>query len=162
MGLQIGDHTSFHRWERRAQRVGTALVIVLLGLALLGLTGGSGLLSTAVAGDPDRAPVVTYQRFVHREGYHLLTLTVAGHLVAGDSLDVQVAGRWLDRVDLQSITPLPVAQIRDQEGEAWRLPSRPGATLTLSVYYRPDTVGLLRGWARTAGGTTVFDQFVYP
>lgn len=160
--VHMGDDARFHHREQVVRRTGTALVVTVLALSLLGMVGGSGWVSSTTTADSGRGIMVAHNRFLHRDAATELRVTVAGRLVDAGSIDLALARQWVERVDVRGVTPQPFAQIQAADGLVWRLPTRPGAALTVTVRYRPDDVGPLHGWARVAGATASFDQFVYP
>jgi hypothetical protein len=144
-----------------AQMAGVALVLAVLAASLLGMAGGAGPLSTTTAGD-EALLQVRFQRFVHSEADETISVVVDGRLVTGDTVDLVLAHRWVDAVDVEGITPQPSEEIPTRDGLVLRLPAEPGAEVTVRINYRVNELGSLGGEVRVPGAQVSFRQFVYP
>jgi hypothetical protein len=160
--LQVEQHDAFQRQEWRAQRVGWLMMALLVLAALTGLLGGPGPLSWTTATGADGALQVEYQRLGHFEADEVVTVTVASAAVTGDSVDVELAGGWLQAVDVRGITPEPREQLATPYGLRLTFATEPGAELSVQMTYRPAAIGNLYGGVRLEGETVGFGQFVYP
>jgi hypothetical protein len=161
--LELEEDFAFQRREWAWERVGWAVILLVLLAALLGLFG-VGPLSWAVTGDAGAPLRLEYERFGHHEG----PTTLRVHLGPGVGSE-GTAHIWLDRdylegVQVESVTPEPEAvevgpdrltyifQIAD--------PSRPTG---VTFYLRMGQIGLRTGRVGLGDEPPLsFRQFVYP
>jgi hypothetical protein len=162
MGLQVEQHDAFQRREWAAQRIGWVLMALLVLAGLLGLLGGPGVLSSSTATGADGALQVEYQRLGHLEADDVVNVTVAPDAVTGDSVDVDLAGSWVQAMDIDGITPEPQEQVTTPYGLRLTFATEPGTELAIQIAFRADDVGSIDGELRFEDETVAFDQFVYP
>ena len=102
--LQIDEDRDFQRREWRYQRIGIALLFLLVLAAILGLTGMGGVLARGEAGDAGGALHVDYDRFVRRGSFSKVNL----HLrTTPGAVRFWVGAPYFDRVQIDSIAPEP-------------------------------------------------------
>jgi hypothetical protein len=162
VGLQLSQHDAFQRREWRAERIGWVLMALLVVAALIGLLGGPGPLSWTTARGADGLLQVEYQRFSHLEADDLLTVRLAPDAITSDSVHVELAGSWMQSVDITGITPEPQEQITTPYGARLAFATEPGAELSVQIAFRADEMGTIDGGVRFEGETVAFGQFVYP
>lgn len=162
MGLQVEQHDDFQRREWTAERVGWVLMALLVLAASAGLLGGPGPFSWTTATGADGALEVEYQRFGHVEADDVVSITVAPEAVTNDSVEVELADRWVQAVDISAITPEPKEQLSTPYGLRLTFATEPGARLSVQVAYRAAAIGGVDGGVRLDDETVAFDQFVYP
>ena len=162
--LEIEENPAFHRRDWRAQRLGWALLALVVLMALLG-GFGRGILARGVALSPDRTFRVRYERLVRRHAPARLEFTLAPGLAASDGL-VRI---WLDRryaadvriTDVQpepaqvSVTPaLLIYSFAVADG---------GQPVTVTFGIEHHRVGRSRSRAGVLPqGVVTLGQFVYP
>jgi hypothetical protein len=106
--LEIDEDLSFQRREWRVQRGGWVVMAVLILLALLGLTG-RGPISQATAGDRDDPFWIEYARIARFEAPAEIRFHARPDAIANGQLEVWVATGFLDRVQIEAISPEPEA-----------------------------------------------------
>jgi hypothetical protein len=160
--LEINQDLRFQRRIWALQRIGWAVMalVVLVGLVRL---LGTGPLSSATAGE-EEAPlfVEEYERFAR----YMLPTTLRVRL---DPIGQGEARLWVDRGYLESVRPQTVTPEPDSveagpDGFTYVFkvndPNRP-TVVTFDL--QPETIGRLEGRVGLEGGERVeFEQFVYP
>lgn len=158
--LEIDQDMPFQERMWRAQRVGWAIMALLLVAALLGAFG-TGLLSRATA---ESGPLqVQYDRFVRFESPAQLEVRVAPG-AAGDDVRVTLSHEYLRHLLVEHITPQP-EQVLDGGGRLTYVFALAGAgePAEITFHLRPERPGLLHAQVGlTDGQPTSFTQFVYP
>jgi hypothetical protein len=162
--MEVKQDLEFQRREWVAQRVGWALMALVVLAGLLGLLGSGGPLSNASAHDEDGAVRVEYERFLHRHS----PTTLRAHVAAGVAEKGEVR-LWLDleylaRGELQRVTPEParVEAGPDRHTFVFRMADADRPT-TVTFHFEADRPGPLAG--RVGAGDREparFRQFVYP
>lgn len=162
--LEIITNERYLRGEWRAQRVGWALLALLIGVSLTGLLGGYGPLNqrTLPAG---RGVELEVERVVRHSGEARLSLHVPAAVVPGETFEVWVDRSWWQGMSLET-NPMPEPESTRVSGDRVVFefaaadpdaPSRVEFTLT------PDTMWLRRGAAGLVDGPSVsFTQLVLP
>ncbi|GAA2511409.1 hypothetical protein [Pilimelia columellifera] len=161
MGLEAHRDRRFRHRERRAQLVGIWLVAALLVAGVLGLFGATGPLSARVVGSADRMLSVEYQRFPHQHAETSIRVTVPDEAVRSDRTAVGLSASWMDATQVSSVSPEAVEQIVGADGIWLALATTPGASLTLTINYRPTDAGSRPGWVQVGTSRAAFHQFVY-
>ena len=103
--LEIEEDINFQRKEWAFQRIGVAVLFLLVLAALLGLTGMGGPASHAEAGERGGPLFVEYERFVRRGAKARMTL----HFRSDPPGFIQfwVSAPYLDDVIVNSVAPIP-------------------------------------------------------
>jgi hypothetical protein len=160
--LEINQDLRFQRRMWALQRIGWAVMALVVLVGLLGLFG-TGPLSSATAGQEEGPLFVEeYERFVRFR----IPTTLQVRL---DPLGTGEARLWLDReylegVQLQTVTPEPDSVEAGPDGFTYVFkvndPNRP---TSVTFHLQPETIGRLEGRVVLDGGEPVdFEQFVYP
>lgn len=158
-GLEINEDLRQERREWIVQRLVWPLLYLLLGAIALGLFG-DGPLSKTVEGAEGAPLRIEYERFMRHRSPDTLRVTA---LPAGDRLAVSIDRRYLQRIAIDQIEPLPERVIAG--ADATRFIFQAGSPQALEVLFtiRPDRVGGAEGWIAANGGQPLhFSQFVYP
>jgi hypothetical protein len=165
--LEVDQDLEFQRREWLAERIGWAVMALLVLAALLGLFG-TGPLTRATAGDRAGPLWIEYERFNRL----LAPSTLRVHLGAGAALGGE-ARVWLDRrylesIQLQRVMPQPdgVEAAPDRMVFVFRV-AEPDQPTAITFSFKPEHVGSLPGRAGLAGAAPSdqplrFRQFVYP
>jgi hypothetical protein len=157
---EVDEDPAFQQRDWRVQRVGWAVLAMILAAGLAGLFG-SGPLSNATvsAGDALR---VQYERFVRHGGQTALTVRVAS--VEPGPLQVTIGREYLAAFHVRQILPAPV---RVQAGDSdlvytFEGPGQPGP-VELKFFMQPESLGSHAGRLSAGRGATVtLRQFTYP
>jgi hypothetical protein len=164
-GLEIDQDLDFQRRSWIVQRIGWALMFLIVLAAVLGLLG-PGRLSHGRADAPG-AMSVEYQRLSLYETPDTLTVRLEPAVTAQDTVRVALDRGFLDSAKMTSVLPPPVRV----EAAAGRLVyvfavAERGTPMTITFGFEPQVIGPRRGVVALegapAGGSVTFRQFVYP
>lgn len=161
--LEIYQDLRFQEREWTVQRVGWALMLLVILLALLGLFG-TGPISTGNAEAGDGAIAAGYERFVRHDGRTTLTLEVDGSQAIEGELRVWLTSDYLAAVQIEQVSPQPSETIADGDRLVYVFPiDDTASSLTVSFSLRPQDMGWLSGEAGVPDGPTVsWNQLSYP
>ena len=104
--LQIAEDLEFQRKEWRFERIGWALMALVLLAALLGLLG-PGPLSNATAGEEGGALWAKYQRFAHRSALTRLEVYAGPNTAQEGQLRLWVSRETIGVNEVRGIQPEP-------------------------------------------------------
>lgn len=161
LSLQVEEHDVFQRREWTALRIGWALMALFVVAALVGLLGRGPFSWSSATGREGRLQV-EYQHFTHLEADDRVTAVVAAEAVTGDSVDFELAGSWVQSMDISGITPEPEEQVATPYGVRLTFATEPGTELSVGITFRAGEIGRVDGGVLFEGETVPFDQFVYP
>ncbi|MBA4862786.1 hypothetical protein H1V43_15555 [Streptomyces sp. PSKA54] len=162
-GLEIQEAEAFHHKEEVFERFGWAGMTALIAAGLLGLLGGRGPLTSAVATTPSHAVTVKYHRFERHTARTDLTIIAGAPAVREGQVVLTLSPEWVDSTDIQQVTPQPDVWQRGTEGLRLAFTAGP-APVTVEISYRPDGIGPKSGTVteNNTGARISFGQFVYP
>jgi hypothetical protein len=113
--LDIDQDLEFQRREWKVQRIGWALMLLVI-LAALGGLFGRGPLSRAVAGRPGDPLRVEYDRFVRRHSSQSLTLLLSPDAVNAGEARIHVDSALIAGLEIRHLTPAPERQEATPDG----------------------------------------------
>jgi hypothetical protein len=142
-GLRFDE--TFQRREWRAQRAGWAVLALLVGAALAGLTGGSGPFARARLGGAQGSLEVEHERIARR--LRDSEVTVRARAAAPGRLVLRVDRSLFDDFALERVVPTPAAVAA--ESEALRFEFALAAAGAIEIDFA------LRGRRAGAGRATV-------
>src|SRR5688572_4056504 len=158
----IPQDLPFHRRLWMVQRIGWALALIVIALALGGLFGG-GPLSSVRAGDPSLT--VEYDRFIRRDSP--TEIRIDAQPSADDEVRIAFASDYIHALRIDSIVPYPqrTETIAEDVVFVFRIaPQTPSARITINAM--PLNIGPLQGSVRIAGKANApsipLDQFAWP
>lgn len=162
--IEISQDLGFQRRTWRIQRVGWAVMVLLIVAALIGLFG-RGPASSAHLGSPETPLAAEYERFVRLDAPETLTIYVRAPALRADSTaDIWIDRTWLAGNELRSITPDPdrTTAGADRMIYTFRLdPSSLPARITYDLDSR--SFGRIAGRVGLVSGPSwTFSQFGYP
>jgi hypothetical protein len=159
--LQVTQDPVFQRREWRVQRVGRALMALVVAGGLLGLFGG-GPLSRATVTDGGGLRV-DYGRFERVQAPTALRIHVHPRAVSDGRAEVWVDRDYLLDGQVVGVDPAPVASATGADRLVYVFdvadPTRP---VVVTIHLRLQHAGLRAGRIGVAGGTVSFRQLVYP
>lgn len=139
--LEIDQDLSFERREYVVQRIGRAAMVLIVVAALLGYAG-TGPLSLTQTESSTGSLGVIYERFGRRGHSTDITLHVDGSVAENGEIDVWVSSDYLDRMQLDGITPQPDQAASADEGVVYTfLVDEPGDPLTVNFNLTIDAMG---------------------
>ena len=151
-GLEIDEDLVFQRSEWVWQRIGIAVVVLVVAAALLGLTGMGGPLSHVEAADPGGAVRLEYDRFVRRGA----AATVKLHLRTRADAPARfwISSRYFEHAAIESFTPQADTVSAEEGRHVYTLHSgAPDLTVTVELQHR--TVGRIDGEVGLVDGPSV-------
>lgn len=164
MGLDVERDERFQRREWKWQRGGTILLVVVVVAALAGLLG-TGPLSWTERDSPDGVVTAAFDRLTHHEADDTMTLAFGPEAVSDGTVTVELTGTWPGGVDIQGISPQPVEQ-RAVPGGLVLVVAVDDVDrvdrVEVTVGFRAQAYGPLRGEVTVAGRSVAFSQFVLP
>lgn len=160
MDLEVKQDDRFQRREWRIERVGWTLLGLFVAAGLVGLLG-AGPFSWATNRSPQGLVQVSFQRVTHHESDDSITITVDPEAIENGTVLVELTGSWVSGVDRQATTPQPTTESAIPEGVALEIPARPGEA-TMTITFRAQRYGALRGDLTVNGDQVSFTQFVLP
>lgn len=154
---------TFQFWEWRCQRCGWAVWAAVLVAAAVGLLG-SGPLSRQTLTSDNGSLSVEYDRWVQYHHPTSVVFRAAIHSPAKTPLELAVGGTWLNRIDIQDISPRPEHVVLSGREQLFlfRLEGKP-TTPTIRFRIQFDEYGHSEATVRVNGDAPLqFQQFVYP
>lgn len=159
--LEIAEDLHYQRRAWTIQRIGRAVMALIIAAALAGLIG-TGPLSSAVA---HSGPLhVAYHRFERLNAPGLLSIRVAGNVAAGNQIRIWLDRDYVDSLQVQQITPQPAQTLVGANRLIYVFDVAAGNRQTVIVFdLRFQAFGLHHGRVGLVGGPVAsFRQFVYP
>lgn len=162
--LELDEDMHVQRREWAVQRIGWAVMLLVVILGVVGLFG-TGPISTGSTEAGDGALAAGYQRFIRHDGRTSLSFTVAGNLAnESNEIELWLPTSYLEAVEVQGISPQPA----ESKGAGDRTifvfsVDDPSSSIDVEFSLRPRDMGRLHGEAGVTDGPTVrFDQISYP
>ena len=163
-GFEVDQDLAFQRRQWRAERVGWAVMALVILAALAGLLG-PGPLNEATAGEPGDPVSVEYQRFPRHAAPEMLVKVNLGPDATRDrEVRLWVDRTYVDHFRIERIEPEPerVEAGADRLTYVFRV-SEPGRPTAVQFHMEPDGYGRQHARLGLDGGPEVaFTQFVYP
>lgn len=161
--LELAQDLAFQRQQWRVQRIAWAGMAVLVLAALLGLFG-RGPLSRTSASTAGVPLTIDYDRFVRAGDRTDLVLHLGPGSADGPRLRCWLASDYLDRLQLEQITPRPEAIEVGPSRHVFVFLRTDGEEQARVVFhFQPTRMGPLSGRAGCGDGPeVVFSQFCYP
>lgn len=165
--VELAQALAFHRRELRAERIGWAVMLLIVLLALLGLFG-SGPLSKHRVQTADGGLQVKYNRFARYLAPTELRLTFSPAAVKDARVHVWLSRAYLQHMEIQKIIPEPDSVQLEGKRLTYTFKvlqnSQPGEIL---FELESEAIGRLRGAAGLAGPAgknqeVAFTTFIYP
>jgi hypothetical protein len=162
VGLQIDEHAAWDRADWLIQRVGWAVLAVIVALGLLGLFG-NGLLTEATVGSQSEGLWMEYPRVVRLGAPVTIDVHVDGRFVEGGEVTISLSEGYLDSVRLEGISPEPDSVTTRQDVIEYMFRVEGGGGVAVAFYVKAQELGSMSGTVAVAGGGSErFRQFVLP
>jgi hypothetical protein len=157
--IEIEDEIAFQKKDWQAQRIGWAIMLLLILLALLGVFGGNGILSDVQAETDGLA--VHFERFGRYKMSGQLQFDAEG---SGDVVRLWIDSSYLENVEIESISPQPELVESAPDRQIYLFPiTQSGEPISITFYIKPERPGVLNGKAGIEGGSSLdFTQLIYP
>jgi hypothetical protein len=145
--IQLGEDMAFQRREWALQRVGWALMGLVVVAAILGFTGGPGALNSAKwEGDGIRVEGRRVER--HHRPTEMLV-----HIGKSGRVEFWIEGDFLQRMKVEQVVPEPVEMRR--AGERLVMVLEMGSGGDVKLHIEPDGMGRSRARMGVVGGGEV-------
>lgn len=161
--LEIQQDLAFQERMWQVQRVGWVIMALLLLAAALGLLG-RGWLSRTTLGEAGDLMWIEYDRFAHLKADMTLDVHLNGSAGAGNEARLWLDRSYLERVQIERITPQPdsVEVTGERLTYVFKV-SEAGEPVDVTFSLQPTDFGWLEGQVGLPDGPTLdFGQFVYP
>jgi hypothetical protein len=161
--LDIQQDESFQKSEWQIQRVGWATWAAIVIAALAGLLG-TGPLSHANSSASDGSLSIQYDRFLHYHQPTAIEVLVNSRGAGGEPLRLKLSRSFLDRIQMLRIEPEPEEQSVATDGVIYAFTQDGAPELSKVLFhFEYEKFGKTKGSVeRVGGGSTSFQQFVYP
>ena len=160
--LEINQDLNVQARMWRIQRVGWAIMLVIVLLALTGLFG-RGPASETMAGNINGPLWVEYERFGRYQSPSTLRIHLQPVTSPGPR-QVWISNSYLSGVEIQQIVPDPMVTKMSDDGLLFEVGTAGKAEAgVLTLYLQFQQMGVLAGDVRSPGHTPVhISTFVYP
>lgn len=161
--IEIDEDRTHQRVEWRIERVGWALMALLVLAAALGLLG-DGPLGEARASRGEGLDV-EFDRLQRAAAPTEYRFSVDPVLAGGGTLRLRLDASLLDEIELQSIVPEPVSVAAGPGYTEFEfaIDGTGGAPARIAFRFQPTTFGPVQGKASVPGARPLaLDHFVYP
>ncbi len=160
--LEIDEDLEFQGREWRVQRVLWVGCVLVLVLGLVGVFGG-GPISSVDHASGDDSVSVEYHRFVRHDGRASLRFRVDASHASDQEVAVWIDQRFLDRVQIESVSPQPASMQSDGDRMTWVFEIPEGSEVMNATFaYRPQHIGRIPGEGGSGESTVDIGQFAYP
>jgi hypothetical protein len=160
--MQLPQDMKFQRREWAAQRVGIALMVLILIAGALGAFG-DGPLSRSRQTDRGGHLTIRFERFARLQAAHSVRIEADPVLAVEGRVRIGIEASLLENQELRSITPAPLAT---EAGDAEHVFIYPvpasGARVSITLHLLPLRAGTIRGAVAVGEATVGVAQFVYP
>jgi hypothetical protein len=160
--LEISDDPKFTQMSWKAERIGWLGLAAVILAGMLGLLG-TGLFSSATAGEAGAPLRVDFERFGHVEADDRLTITFRPRVHDGVA-SLWIEDRYLDHVEIREIVPPPTRIELQHDRKVYSFPAAEG-TDTVQVWFdiTYKKAGRLAGRFGASDAPPVeLRQFIYP
>ena len=159
----FGEDWGFQVREWRLERIGWAVMVVIIVAALSGVLGGGGLVARTTVADAAGSTEVRYARFARYASPTTLHINLAAS-ASGRPIRLRVSDRYLSEMNVRAITPLPTSTaIADRQHVFVFERSAQPTSATIRFELEPTAVGRHLGWiAVDEAAPLSFTQFIYP
>jgi hypothetical protein len=154
-GLELDQDMPFQERAWRAERIAWIVLTLIVVAALIGLFG-TGPLSSTTAGNAESGLTASYERFVRHDGQSSLELQVSPDQASEGQVEVWLSAGYLEDIELQQLSPQPDEVRTDGERDIFVfLVDDPASPISITLLFRPDTMGRISGDIGVVDGPTV-------
>ncbi len=161
--IEINEDLDFEKRFWIIQRVGWAVLILIILLALLGFFG-DGVLSNAKAGQENAGVWLDYPQFARYKNQFRIAVHVETAAINENEIPIRLNRSYLDRARVDGISPAPDNERSSYEWITYLFTrQQEDSSLTVYFYVTPFRAGVLPGMLQSPDGRPVnFSQFVFP
>ena len=160
--LEINEDPAFQQRDWRIQRVGWAILALIIAVALAGLLGPGPLSGTMVSSG--KTLEVEYQRFLRHGSQSELLVKVDDEEQTAGEVRIAISRDYLDALDLQQVTPSPILVQAAGQSVVYVFARVAGSgPMQVKFAFEPDKLGAHSGRIAVAEDSRVLiRQFTYP
>lgn len=161
--LEIDEDPAFQEREWKVERIGWAVLGVVILLAVSGLFG-HGPISWTSASTDDGSLEVAFERFGRRGGSQDLVITAAASAADGGQWQIDISLGYSQDIDIDSITPEPESAEAVEGAIRYTfVQADPGVDLDVTFSVTPDGMWNTTGEVSFPAGPSVrIRQFWFP
>jgi hypothetical protein len=158
--LELPTDARFQRWEWRIQRIGWAIAIFVMVLAMLGFLG-PGFAAFRKRSNADDSLTLRYDRFAR---HHCPGVIEAAIVLMQDRFEIELTDTILQEVRIERIEPPPLGNRLTEDGVAYLFEKNHGGDeVRVRFHVNYEHFGEIEGVVRLSNGEPVtLRQFVYP
>src|SRR5215212_2778944 len=166
--LEVAEDLRAQRRNWAFAAVGSAVMVMVALVGLLGLFGGAGPLSHAtVGGQKDTLYIQEYERFLRFGKPTTLHVSLdTAQAVEGGEIRLWLNREYLRSIQVQEVDPQPDTAEATPERLVYIFNAKEGSKdrpTEITFELEPDEMGTLAGRVGLDGGASqTFEQFVYP
>ena len=161
--LELNQDLDFQRRSWKVQRVAWVLMALFVLVAVLGLLGGGGPLSSTTGGSEADGLRIEYDRFL-RQGKPS-SFDIRAQAAEGENqLRLWIERSYLSSFQLEQIVPEPSQTETHSEQLIFTFDlTQPGDSIELNFELRPERVGSISGKVGIEDGPALeINHFIYP
>jgi len=156
------DDIGFQRKEWTAQRVGWALLALLVVASLAGVFGAGPLSETTASAD-DGTVEVAYERFIRNVGTTTMTVSLGAAAVDDGKAQLYIARDLMEGWRIQNVSPAPSTESSSEDWLIYEFDVLGDTPPEVKFLYRGDGFGRHAGAIRAGTGSPVqLWQWIYP
>lgn len=162
-GIQIDEDVAFQRRFRVVQRIGLAVMGLVLAAALLGLLGAAGPLCDGAAQSDGLS--VRYPRFGRRLTPSMLEVRVDPSQVRGSVVSLWISAGYLEAMAPARVSPRPRTVAAHGDRALYTFDASRNAPTAIRICFELEPRALLRHAGRVglvSGGELPVATFIYP
>lgn len=161
--LELNQDLDFQRRSWKVQRIGWALMALVVVAAALGLLGGSGLLSDTIIGSETDELQIRYHRFL-RQGKPVTLDIQAWPADDEKQVKIQLDRDYLNHFKLDQVVPEPSQTEAHSETLIFTFDlAQPGDSVEIKFDMRPEFSGAVSGHVGIENGPSLeISHFVLP
>lgn len=145
----------------RLERVGWAIVALIVVLALAGVFG-SGPVSWTSSTSSGGGIVLDHQRAIGHNADQQVTLHLGATTVREGKVEVELSGDWVHAVRVDAVTPEPSAQRTLPDGVLLEFEAGSTSSTVVTLYYRAFRYGSQEAEIAVGDDRLDFTQWVLP
>jgi hypothetical protein len=160
--LEIEEDMAFQRRNWLAERIGWAIMALVLVAAALGAFA-VGPLSWTTARDAAGTLVVEYERMQRQSAPATVKVRIAPQAVTAEGVTIEVDEAFADAFKITEIRPQPAQSMAVANGMRFRFDAAPNEPATIYFHLSPENVGFATPHLGLGGRDRVaLPTFIYP
>lgn len=160
--LEVEEDMAFQRSNWLAERIGWAVMAVVVLAAALGVFS-AGPLSWTTAQDAPGTVVVDYERFLRHTAPVTMKVKIAPQAATAEGVTLEIDEAFAEAFRITEIRPQPAQSSTIADGMRFRFDTAPNAPATIYFHLSPEKIGFSRPHLGLGGRERiVLPTFTYP